>query len=80
MSCHHLACTHTERRSVCLQIYEQVQALLPDVVYNGPARMLTLRASGVRKQPRLPGQHDSSFDHSPQHSRAGIACSTGREV
>ncbi|EIE25089.1 hypothetical protein COCSUDRAFT_35637 [Coccomyxa subellipsoidea C-169] len=37
------------------EIFEQVQALLPEVVYNKPARILTLRASGVRKQPRLPG-------------------------
>ncbi|CAL8461947.1 g1478 [Coccomyxa elongata] len=37
------------------QVAEQVQALLPDVVYNAPGHILTLRATGVRKQPRLPG-------------------------
>lgn len=37
------------------QVHAAVQALLPEVAYNAPARILTLRASGARKQPRLPG-------------------------
>ena len=38
-----------------VQVYSEVLPLLPDVQYNAPARILTLRASGSRKQPRLPG-------------------------
>ena len=38
-----------------MQVYSEVLPLLPDVQYNAPARILTLRASGSRKQPRLPG-------------------------
>ena len=39
-----------------MQVYSEVLPLLPDVQYNAPARILTLRASGSRKQPRLPGK------------------------
>ena len=39
-----------------VQIYSEVQPLLPEVQYNAPARILTFRASGSRKQPRLPGE------------------------
>ena len=38
-----------------MQVYSEVLPLLSDVQYNAPARILTLRASGSRKQPRLPG-------------------------
>ena len=38
-----------------MQVYSEVLPLLPDVQYNAPARILTLRASGSRKQSRLPG-------------------------
>ena len=38
------------------QVYRAVQELLPEVAYNAPARILTLRAAGARKQPRLPGE------------------------
>lgn len=39
-----------------VQVYSEVQPLLPEVHYNAPARILTFRASGSRKQPRLPGE------------------------
>ncbi|CAL5220086.1 g2037 [Coccomyxa viridis] len=37
------------------QVYTEVLPLLPEVQYNARARILMLRASGSRKQPRLPG-------------------------
>ena len=58
---------------VFVQIFERVQALLPDVMYNGPARILTLRASGVRKQPRLPGQKTSLYSGRLEIQVGGIA-------
>ena len=39
----------------CPQVHKEVERLIPEVVYNAPARILTLRALGARKQPRLPG-------------------------
>ena len=38
-----------------MQVYTEVLPLLPKVQYNARARILMLRASGSRKQPRLPG-------------------------
>lgn len=38
-----------------MQVYTEVLPLLPEVQYNARARILTLRALGSRKQPRLPG-------------------------
>ena len=47
------------------QVYSAVQELLPEVAYNAPARILTLRTSGARKQPRLPGAHRVVVGGSP---------------
>ena len=49
-----------------VQVYSEVLPLLPEVQYNAPARILTFRASGSRKQPRLPGEPsvgELSLDH-----------------
>lgn len=40
-----------------MQVHAEVRQLLPDVQYNAAGGILTLRTPGVRKQPRLPGQH-----------------------
>ncbi len=42
------------------QVYAEVQRILPDVQYIEAGHILTLRTSGARKQPRLPGQSGSS--------------------
>lgn len=55
------ACVHVgpakllRRVAMYVQVYSAVLPLLPEVQYNAPARILTFRASGSRKQPRLPG-------------------------
>jgi len=60
-------------QTICVQVYTEVLPLLPEVQYNAPARILTLRASGARKQPRLPGEvsHTSHCEvmQSPERGR-----------